>query len=134
LVVSLPLSGPDDIERVFAAVRKTRPEALVVHPTPIIGRVFKELAAFAVAERLPTITGNSVFAGEGMLMSFGPDVAVQWRLAAHYTDQLLRGAKAAELPVQQPTKFELVLNLRTARALGKEAPDSLRARADEVIE
>ena len=106
----------------------------MVHPTPIVGRVYKEIAAFAIAERLPTITGNSAFAREGLLMSYGPDLASIWRLAAHYTDQLLRGAKAADLPVQQPTKFELVLNLRTARAIGKEPPDTLLARADEVIE
>ena len=133
-VVSLPLSTPLDIERVFAGLRETRPQALVVHPTPIVGRVYKEIAAFAIAERLPTITGNSAFAREGLLMSYGPDLASIWRLGAHYTDQLLRGAKAADLPVQQPTKFELVLNLRTARAIGKEPPDTLLARADEVIE
>jgi putative tryptophan/tyrosine transport system substrate-binding protein len=133
-VVSIPLHTPGDVERVFATVREMRPQALVIHPTPIVGRVYKEIAAFAIAERLPTITGNSAFAREGLLMSYGPDWAAQWRLAAHYTDQLLRGAKAAELPVQQPTKFELVLNLRTARALGMEPPDTLLARADEVIE
>jgi putative tryptophan/tyrosine transport system substrate-binding protein len=119
---------------VFAGLRETRPQALVVHPTPIVGRVYKEIAAFAIAERLPTITGNSAYAREGLLMSYGPDLASIWRLGAHYTDQLLRGAKAADLPVQQPTKFELVLNLRTARAIGKEPPDTLLARADEVIE
>jgi putative tryptophan/tyrosine transport system substrate-binding protein len=121
-VVSLPLSTPGDVERVFAALRESRPQALVVHPTPIVGRVYKEIAAFAIAEGLPTITGTGTFAREGLLMSYGPDVASQWRLAAHYADQLLRGAKAADLPVQQPTRFELVLNLRTARALGKEPP------------
>ena len=133
-VVSLDLAKPEDVERVFAGLRETRPQALVVHPTPIVGRVYKEIAAFAIAERLPTITGNSAFAREGLLMSYGPDLASIWRLGAHYTDQLLRGAKAADLPVQQPTKFELVLNLRTARAIGKEPPDTLLARADEVIE
>jgi len=96
--------------------------------------VYKEIVALAIAERLPSITGNSVFAREGLLMSYGPDLALQWRLAAQYTDQLLRGAKVADLPVQQPTKFELVLNLKTARALGKEPADTLLARADEVIE
>jgi len=133
-LVSLPLKMPGDVERVLAALRETRPQALVVHPTPIVSRVYKEIAAFAIAERLPTITGNGVLAREGLLMSYGPDVASQWRLAAHYTNQLLRGAKAADLPVQQPTRFELVLNLRTARALGMEPPDTLLARADEVIE
>jgi ABC-type uncharacterized transport system substrate-binding protein len=95
--------------------------------------VYKEIAAFAIAERLPTITTSNVFAREGLLMSYGSDLGSIWRLAAHYTDQLLRGAKAAELPLQMPTA-SFVLNLRTARALGKEPPDILLARADEVIE
>jgi putative ABC transport system substrate-binding protein len=83
-VVSLPLSTPGDVENVFAALRETRPQALVVHPTPIVtGRLYKEIAAFAIAEGLPTITGNGVLAREGLLMSYGPDFASQWRLAAH---------------------------------------------------
>jgi putative tryptophan/tyrosine transport system substrate-binding protein len=133
-VVSLELAKPEDLERVFATVRETRPQALIIHPTVIFGLVSKEIVAFAIAERLPTIAGSSAYVREGLLMSYGPDVAPMWRLAAHYADQLLRGAKAADLPVQQPTRFELVLNLRTARALGKEPPDTLLARADEVIE
>jgi putative tryptophan/tyrosine transport system substrate-binding protein len=133
-VVSLELAKPEDVERVFATVRETRPQALIIHPTVIFGLVYKEIVAFAIAERLPTIAGSSAYVREGLLMSYGPDVAPMWRLAAHYADQLLRGAKAADLPVQQPTRFELVLNLRTARALGKEPPDTLLARADEVIE
>jgi len=133
-VVSIPLDTPGDLDRVFATVRETRPQALIIPQTPIVGRVYKEIAAFAIAERLPTITTSNVFAREGLLMSYGSDLGSIWRLAAHYTDQLLRGAKAADLPVQQPTQFELVLNLRTARAIGKEPPDTLLARADEVIE
>ena len=89
---------------------------------------------FIGLERLPTIRGTGAFAREGLLMSYGPDFASQWRLAAHHTDQLLRGAKPADLPVQQPTTFEFVLNLRTANALGLAIPPSLLARADEVIE
>jgi putative tryptophan/tyrosine transport system substrate-binding protein len=133
-VVSIPLDTPGDIERVFAAVRETRPQALLIPQTPIVGRVYKEIAAFSIAERLPTITTSNVFAREGLLMSYGSDLGSIWRLAAHYTDQLLRGAKAADLPVQLPTRYELVVNLRTARAIGKEPPDTLLARADEVIE
>ena len=105
-----------------------RRRTIVVHPTPPVGRVYKEIAAFAIAERLPTITGNKVYVREGLLMSYGPDLAWIWRLAAHYTDQLLRGAKAADLPVQQPTRFELVLNLRTARAIGTPPTHAPRPR------
>ena len=132
--VSLELATPEAVERVFAVVRETRPQALLIHPTPVAARVYKEIAAFAIAERLPTITGFSAYAREGFLISYGADWASIWRLAAHYTDQLLRGARAADLPVQQPTTFELVLNLRTANALGLAIPPSLLARADEVIE
>jgi len=85
-VVSLELAKPEDVQRVFATVRERRPQALVIHSTPIVGRVYKEIAAFAIAERLPTITGNSAFAREGLLMSYGPDLASIWRLGAHYTD------------------------------------------------
>jgi len=133
-VVSIPLDTPGDLDRVFATVRETRPQALIIPQTPIVGRVYKEIAAFAIAERLPTITTSNVFAREGLLMSYGSDLGSIWRLAAHYMDQLLRGAKAADLPVQVPTRYEFVLNLRTARAIGKEPPDTLLARADEVIE
>ena len=133
-VASIPLDTIGDLERVFASVRETRPQALLIIQTPIVGRVYKELAAFAIAERVPTITTSNVFAREGLLMSYGSDLGSIWRLAAHYTDQLLRGAKAADLPVQLPTRFEFVLNLRTARALGLTIPPTLLARADEVIE
>src|SRR5829696_3245915 len=77
---SLELAKPEDVERVFATVRETRPQALLTHPTPIVGRVYKEIAAFAIAERLPTITGNSVYVREGLLMSYSPDLARMWRL------------------------------------------------------
>jgi putative ABC transport system substrate-binding protein len=133
-VVSIPLDTTGDLGRVFAAVRGSRPQALLILQTPVVGRVYKEIAAFAIAERLPTITTSNVFAREGLLMSYGSDLGSIWRVAAHYTDQLLRGAKAAELPVQLPTRFEFVLNLRTARALGLTIPPTLLARADEVIE
>ena len=82
-VVSLELATPQDVERVFATVRETRPQVLIIHPTPVVSRVYKEIAAFAIAERLPTITGYSAYVREGLLMSYGPDLASIWRLAAH---------------------------------------------------
>ena len=133
-ILSLPLGTIKDADRIFATIREARPQALVIHPTSQVGGLQHEIAAFAIAERLPTITGQDVFARTGLLMSYGPDWAPLYRLTAQYVDQLLRGAKAAELPVQQPTRFQLVINQRTAQALGLAIPPTLLARADEVIE
>jgi putative ABC transport system substrate-binding protein len=105
-----------------------------VHPVPIALRRRREIAAFAVAQHLPSFGDMSEFARDGLLMSYGPDNAAIFRRGGFYVDRLLRGVKAAELPVEQPTKFELVINLKTAKALGLEVPPSLLARADEVIE
>jgi putative tryptophan/tyrosine transport system substrate-binding protein len=94
----------------------------------------REIAAFAAAQHLPSYGNASEFARDGLLLSYASDVPTILRRAGYYVDRLLRGAKAAEMPVEQPTKFELVINLKTAKVLGLTLPPTLLARADEVIE
>jgi ABC-type uncharacterized transport system substrate-binding protein len=133
-LVSLPIEKVDDVERAFATIVQAQPHALLLHPTPIINLQRTQIIAFAIAQRLLTISSLSVHAREGVLISYAPDLPAIVRRAADYVDRLLRGAKAAEMPVEQPTKFELVINLKTAKALGLTVPPSLLIRADEVIE
>jgi putative ABC transport system substrate-binding protein len=93
----------------------------------------EEITAFSVKHRLPAIYGSRLFAESGGLLSYGPDQTDSYRRAALYLDKVFRGALAADLPVEQPTKFEFVVNLKTAKALGLAIPPSVLARADEII-
>jgi putative tryptophan/tyrosine transport system substrate-binding protein len=93
-----------------------------------------KIAELAVKNHLPTISGETGYAQAGGFMNYGPNVAESWRRAASYVDKILKGAKPADLPIEQPTKFELVINLKTAKALGLTIPQSLLLRADQVIE
>ena len=131
-IVDLQKNG--EIERAIAAFASRPDGGLLVfpHPTTIANRV--SINALAVRHRLPAIYPYRYFATDGGLISYGPDQIDQWRGAAQYIDRILKGEHPANLPVQAPTKFELVINLRTAKALGFTMPDSLLARADEVIE
>jgi putative ABC transport system substrate-binding protein len=131
---SASLARDSDLEPALAIVAADLPQALYVHPVPIAFRRRREIAAFAVAHHLPTFGDTSEFPRDGLLLSYGPDIATIYRRAGSYFDRLLRGVKAAELPVEQPTKFELVINVKTAKAIGLTIPPSLLARAEEVIE
>jgi putative tryptophan/tyrosine transport system substrate-binding protein len=128
-------TAPDDIDGAFAsAVSNVRPQALVVLPAPLMSIHAGQIAALALEHRLPSIALNSEFPRAGILLSYGADTYDLYRRTAIYVDKILKGAKPADLPVQQPTKFELVINLKTAKALDLTIPELFLARADEVIE
>jgi putative ABC transport system substrate-binding protein len=132
---ALKVEHPDDFETAFADVRKHRAEALIVSSSPLFYAQRGRLVEFAATQRMPTIYHQSEFVlVSGGFMSYGPDFRDMFRRAATYVDKILKGAKPADLPVAQPTKFELVINMRTAKALGLTIPQSLLLRADKVIE
>ena len=134
MVLPFPVSSPADVPVVLAAIARERPHALHVHAASVISAHRPEIAAFAIAQRLPTITGLKALVPDGVLMSYAPNLVDMFRRAAWYLDQILRGAHPAELPVEQASRYELVINLRTAKALGLTIPPNVLARADEVIE
>jgi putative ABC transport system substrate-binding protein len=123
-----------DIEGAFAVMRKARTAAVIVTSDPFLTAQRDVIVRLATANGIATFAGLGYFVGSGGLMSYGPSLFDVWRRAAGYVDKILKGAKAADLPIEQPTKFELALNLKTAKALGLTIPPSLLARADQVIE
>jgi putative ABC transport system substrate-binding protein len=125
---------PAEIGAAFAAARTARPEALLVRPHPMFWLERRRIAQLASESSLPAIYENADFVGAGGLMAYGASLVDMLRRAAGYIDRILKGAKPADLPVEQPTKFELVINMKTAKALGLTIPPSLLARADHVIE
>ena len=133
-VQSLEMRGPGDFDGAFAVARQQHPAALIAVEDPLTITYLKRIADFAVAEQLPPLFGLRGYVEVGGLISYGANLDDLHRRAAGYVDKILKGATPANLPVQQPTKFELVINLKTARALGLEVPPTLLARADEVIE
>jgi putative ABC transport system substrate-binding protein len=133
-VQSLEVRNPEDLDGAFEAARQQHPDALVSVEDPFTATYRKRITDFAIAARLPSLYGLREDANAGGLVSYGANLAELYRRAAGYVDKILKGAKPADLPVQQPTTFELVVNLKTARLLGLEIPPTLLARADEVIE
>jgi len=132
---ALKVERPDDFVTAFAEVQKNRAEALIVSSSGLFYLHRTRLVEFAAKHRLPTIYHQSGFVvGAGGLMSYGPDFHDLFRRSATYVDKILKGAKPGDLPVQQPTKFELVINLKAAKALGLTIPQSLLQRADQVIQ
>jgi len=133
-VQSLEMRNPDDYDGAFEVARKQRPDAMITVEDPLTYTYRKRIADFAAGQQLPSLSGLSEFAVAGGLMSYGANNADLFRRAAGYVDKILKGAKPADLPVQQPTEFELVINLKTAKALGVTIPPSLLVRAEEMIE
>jgi putative ABC transport system substrate-binding protein len=123
-----------ELDGVYHAISAQGVNALVVLGDPILNLHAAHIAQFAEARRLPAMYGSREMISAGGLMSYAPDIADQFRRAAIYVDKILRGAKPSDLPVEQPTKFELVINLKATRAQGLTIPSSLLLRADEVIE
>jgi putative ABC transport system substrate-binding protein len=133
-VQSLEVTDPGGIAGAFSAMTRERAEALFVLSDAMITGQYAQISGLAAKSRLPAISVFRQFAEAGGLIGHGPDVVHQYRRAATYVDKLLKGAKPADLPVEQPTKFELVINMKTAKALGLTIPPSVLLRADRVIE
>jgi putative tryptophan/tyrosine transport system substrate-binding protein len=123
----------EDFDTVFAAMGKQRPDGLYVTPTPLMANNLRRIAGLALKSRLPSVYGNKEFADAGGLMYYGADQAESYKRAAYFVDRILKGAKPADLPVEQPMKFELVINLKTAKQIGLTIPPNVLARADRVI-
>jgi len=133
-VTAVNVSGGDDIERAIATFASQPDGGLIVTPHSNIPANRGSLILLAARHRLPAVYPFRYYAAEGGLMSYGPDQIDQWRGAATYVDRILRGEKPGELPVQAPAKYELVINLKTAKVIGLNIPPALPLRADEVIE
>jgi putative ABC transport system substrate-binding protein len=118
----------------FAEIRSGKAEALVVVPSPVFDELRERVAELALTHRLPTLLGFPEYVQAGGLMGYGPSIGAAHRRAAYYVDRILKGAKPGDLAVEQPTKFEFIINLKTAKALGLTIPPSLLLRADQVIE
>ena len=123
----------DDFDRVFAAISKERPDGLYVIGGRLMNANRKRIADFALKSRLPSMYNSREAVDAGGLMSYGADLADSYRRIAYYVDRILKGAKPADLPVEQPTKFELVINLKTAKQIGLTIPPELLARANRLI-
>jgi putative ABC transport system substrate-binding protein len=132
-VVTSEIRRAEDIAPAFEAL-KGRADALYVCTDPLVFTNLVRINTLALAARVPTMHGRREYVEAGGLMSYGPNFPDQFRRAADHVDKILRGAKPGDIPVEQPTKFDLVINLVTAKALGLDVPPTLLARADEVIE
>jgi putative ABC transport system substrate-binding protein len=130
---SLEVRSPDDFDKAFEDATRARAGALFITPAPVFATNLKRITDFAAKSRLPSIYQWSEFPDSGGLVSYGPDRADMFRRAATYVDKILKGTKPADLPVEQPTKFEFVINLKTAKQIGLTIPPNVLARADRVI-
>jgi ABC-type uncharacterized transport system substrate-binding protein len=133
-VHSLQVRDTDDLEKALQDVARGNIDALAIMPNPVFVKNLKRIADFAIQNRIPSMFHLREFADVGGLVSYGADRTDLFRRAASFVDKILKGANPADLPIEQPTKFELAINLKTAKALGLTVPPTLLARADEVIE
>ena len=125
--------GADDLENAFDTAKRAGVQALLAHPSTFVATNRTRIVELSIKNRLPMIYGSRDHAEGGALMSYGPDLVDNYRRAGTYVDKILKGAKPADLPVEQPTKFELVINLKTAKQMGVIIPPNVLARADRVI-
>ena len=132
-VLSVEARTREEIERGFARMTQEHADSVIVAADAFLNQQAQYIAPLALKRRLPSISQPRIYVEAGGLMSYGQNTAESYRHAATYVDKILKGAKPADLPVEQPTKFELVVNLKTAKALGLTIPESIRIRADEVI-
>jgi ABC-type uncharacterized transport system substrate-binding protein len=130
----LEARGPNEIDNAFAAITAERPGAVIVLTDTVLLDHRTRIVEHASRRRLPTVFGNSEFADAGGLLAYGPSLADGYRRAATYVDKILKGAKPADLPIEQPATFELVINLQTANALGLRIPQTVLQRADRLIQ
>jgi putative ABC transport system substrate-binding protein len=131
---AVAIANAEDLNAAFAAMALARPRAMLVLGWPLTFANESRISEFAITNRIPTLSTAKRMAERGLLMFYGPTLAEGDRQIADYVDKILKGAKPADLPIQQPTKFEFVVNLKTAKALGLTIPQSLLLRADEVIQ
>ena len=131
---ALELRGPEDFEAAFATAKQRNAQALLDLGDPLIIIYRSRITALAASSRLPAMYAVRELQDAGSLMSYGPSIVLVYRAYANFVDKILKGAKPAALPVEQPTKIELVINVKVAKALGLTVPPSLLTRADELIE
>jgi putative ABC transport system substrate-binding protein len=132
-LLSLEVRSLDDFDSAFARAKRDGAQALINTPGGIISTQQRQVLDFAAKNRLPAMYHNSEFVEAGGLMSYGPSQTDQWRRAADFVDKILKGAKPADIPVEQPTKFEFIINLKTAKQIGLTIPQKALERADKVI-
>jgi putative ABC transport system substrate-binding protein len=132
-LLSLPVRSLDDFESAFARAKTNGAHALITSASPLIDTQQRQVLDFAAKNRLPAMYHTSEYAEAGGLMSYGPNYADLWRHTADFVDKILKGTKPADLPVEQPTKFEFLVNLKTAKQIGLTIPQKVTEKADKVI-
>ena len=130
----LPVHNDAEVDAAFPSIVAGNSEAIVVFPDPVTIRNRQRIIDFGMTRHVPVIGAWAIFAQSGALYTYGPRLTESYRRAAYYVDRILKGAKPADLPIERPTVFELVVNLKTAKTLGINVPQSLLLRADEIIQ